>query len=364
MKITKLFTLGLLGSLLLNSCSSDDDNDFVEPTTPTEGDNGPSEPTPTEDAAYTNGVFVVNEGSQSAGTVSFLDAANTSIENNIFETVNPEMDLGMFVQSIFFDDENAYIISNGSNLITVVDRYTFELVGQVDSGLNVPYYGVVYNGKAYVSNLAGFDEGGADDYVAIINLENLEVEETVIAGFSIEEVEEDNGLIYFEGTNFGAGNSIEVFDPNTQSFTRSIPTNDALNSFEVDNNMLIALSTSKLEKIDLSTDAVISEIEFSENITGAKNLDIENGLIYFTSGTSVYQLNQDFEEEPTEALLSYESTSQFGQMYGFEVEDEFIYLSDAADFASNGTVRVYTLSGELVNEFTAGVGPNGFYFNN
>ena len=87
MKITKLFTLGLLGSLLLNSCSSDDDNNFVEPTTPTEGDNGPSEPTPTEDAAYTNGVFVVNEGSQSAGTVSFLDAANTSIENNIFETV-------------------------------------------------------------------------------------------------------------------------------------------------------------------------------------------------------------------------------------------------------------------------------------
>jgi len=347
MKITKLFTLGLVGSFLLNSCSSDDDNIST---------------TPTEDAAYANGVFVVNEGSQSSGTVSFLGADNTSIENNIFNTVN-DMDLGNFVQSMFFDENNAYIISNGSNLITVVDRNTFELVGQVDSGLNIPYYGVIYDGKAYVSNLAGFDEGGADDYVAIIDLENLEVEETIVAGFSIEEVEEDNGLIYFEGTNFGTGNSIEVFDPSSQTFTKSITTNDGLNSFEIDGSTLFALSSSKLERIDLSTDTVVSEIEFSENLTGAKNLDIENGSIYFTSGTSVYQLNQDADEEPTEALLSYESTSDFGAMYGFDVEDEFIYTSDAGDFASNGTVRVYTLSGEFVNEFTAGVGPNGFYFN-
>jgi len=349
MKITKLFTLGLVGSFLLNSCSSDDDNISTNPT-------------PTEDAAYANGVFVVNEGSQSSGTVSFLGADNTSIENNIFNTVN-DMDLGNFVQSMFFDENNAYIISNGSNLITVVDRYTFELVGQVDSGLNIPYYGVIYDGKAYVSNLAGFDEGGADDYVAIIDLENLEVEETIVAGFSIEEVEEDNGLIYFEGTNFGTGNSIEVFDPSSQTFTKSITTNDGLNSFEIDGSTLFALSSSKLERIDLSTDAVVSEIEFSENLTGAKNLDIENGSIYFTSGTSVYQLNQDADEEPTDALLSYESTSDFGVMYGFDVEDGFIYTSDGADFASNGTVRVYTLSGEFVNEFTAGVGPNGFYFN-
>jgi len=354
MKITKLFTLGLLGSLLLNSCSSDDDNDFVEPTTPT------------DDATYANGVFVVNEGSQSAGTVSFLDAANTSIENSIFETVNVDMDLGKFVQSIFFDDENAYIISNGSNLITVVDRYTFEFKGQVDSGLAIPVYGVTYNGKAYVTNLKlTYEEGYAtDDYLTVIDLETFAVENSINAGTLLGTVIEKDGLLYVEGAAYGEGNSILVFDPSSNSFIRTITTNDGLNSFQFVGNTLFALSSNKLEKIDLSTDAVISEIEFSENITGAKNLDIENGLIYFTSGTSVYQLNQDFEEEPTEALLSYESTSQFGQMYGFEVEDEFIYLSDAADFASNGTVRVYTLSGELVNEFTAGVGPNGFYFNN
>jgi len=346
MKITKAFMLGLVGSFLFNSCTTDDDD----------------MPDVIPEASYSNGVLILNEGSQSAGTVSFLDAANTSIENNIFEAVNPEMDLGMFVQSIFFDNENAYVISNGSNLITIVDRYTFELKGVVDTGLNVPLFGAVSNGKAYVSNVADFGTA-EDDFLAVIDLVNFEVEEKIVAGTYLSEVKAENGLIYVEGAAYGTGNSIEVFDPNSQSFTRSIPTNSALNSFEIAGNTLFALSSTKLERIDLSTDAVISEIEFSENITGAKNLDIEDGLIYFTSGTSVYQLNQDFEEEPTEALFSYESTSQFGQMYGFEVEDDFIYLSDAADFASNGTVRVYTISGELVNEFTAGVGPNGFYFN-
>jgi len=346
MKITNVFMLGLVGSFLLNSCTTDDDD----------------MPEVIPEGSYSNGVLVLNEGSQSAGTVSFLDAANTSIENNIFETVNPEMDLGSFVQSIFFDGENAYIISNGSNLITVVDRYTFEFKGVVDSGLNVPLFGAVSNGKAYVSNVADFSTE-EDDFLAVIDLVNLEVEETVVAGTYLSEVKVENGLIYVEGAAYGTGNSIEVFDPSSQSFTRSIPTNSTLNSFEIDGNTLFALSSTKLERIDLSTDAIVSEIEFSEDFVGVKNLDIEDGLIYFTSGTSVYQLNQDFEEEPEEALFSYESTSQFGQMYGFEVEDDFIYLSDAGDFASNGTVRVYTLSGELVNEFTAGVGPNGFYFN-
>ena len=348
MKITKLFTLGLLSSFLFNSCSNDDDN----------GTNL----TPVEDVAYANGVLVLNEGSQSAGTISYIDAENIDIENNIFENVNTGMDLGKFVQSIFFDEQHAYIISNGSNLITVVDRYTFEFIDVVDSGLNVPLYGIVTNGKAYVSNVADFATS-EDDYIAVINLESLEVENTLIAGTYISEMKEASGLIYMEGAAYGTGNSIEVFDPNSQTFIKSIPTSNSLNGFEIEGDNVYALSSTKLEKIDMNTDLVVSQIEFSENLSGAKNLDIENGLIYFTSGTSVYQLNQDFDIEPSEALLTYESTSQFGQMYGFEVEDDFIYISDAADFASNGIVRVYTLSGDLVKEFTAGVGPNNFYFN-
>lgn len=351
MKISKLFALGLFGTFLLNSCSSDDDG-FVEV------------PEENEKQAYEEGVIILNEGSQAAGTVSFLDWEFTAVENNIFATVNEDMDtdLGMFTQSIFFDEDHAYIISNGSNLITVVDRYTFEYVGIVDSGLNTPYYGVAYNGKAYVSNYAEFDNA-EDDFVAIIDLETLEVESTVVAEFNIEEVKEEDGLIFFEGTYFGAGNSIKVFDPSTNTFTGSIDTNDGLNSFEVDDNLLYALSSTQIQQIDITSGEEIWALDLPEEMQGASNLQIEDRVIYFTSGTSVYAVSETELELPTEALFSYESSSAFGAMYGFAVEDGYIYTSDGGDFASAGTIEIYTTAGDFVADFSVGVGPNSFYFN-
>ena len=68
-----------------------------------------------EEDKYDYGVIILNEGAQSSGSLSYLNEELTSIENNLFETVNPDMDLGKFLQSMFFDDANAYIISNGSN---------------------------------------------------------------------------------------------------------------------------------------------------------------------------------------------------------------------------------------------------------
>ncbi|UJH91967.1 hypothetical protein LZ575_04850 [Antarcticibacterium sp. 1MA-6-2] len=50
MKITRSFLFGMLGAFLLNSCSSDDD--IVE--------------LPEEGSEYSNGFFVLNEGSQAA----------------------------------------------------------------------------------------------------------------------------------------------------------------------------------------------------------------------------------------------------------------------------------------------------------
>ena len=345
MKITKLFTLSLIGSFLLHSCSSDDNNDIVEPTPP-------------ESAAYTNGVFVVNEGSQSTGTVSFLDAASTSIENNIFETVNPEMDLGKFVQSMFFDEDNAYIIANGSNLITVVDRYTFEYKGQVDSGLNIPYYGVVYDGKAYVTNLADFSTG-TGDFIAVIDLTSLEVEETVVAGTYLDFVDEEDGVIYVEGASFGTGNAVHAFDPATNSITKTYTTVEGVNSFEIEGEQLFALSSSQLQVFNLDSGEETYHIDFPEEVNSARNLVFENDMFYFTSGLAVYGLAETATTFPEESLFEFTDVIT---LYAFDVEDGFIWTGDAKDYASAGTVRIYNNSGELENEFEVGVNPNSFYF--
>ena len=118
--------------LMTLSCSSDDDS--------------PGQVIP--DGDFANGTLILNEGTSAGGSVSFLSQDLQEIDNSIFEDVNAGEGLGLFLQSIFFDDDKAFIISNGSNIITVVNRYTFELIGTIDSDLSVPRYGTVHNGKA------------------------------------------------------------------------------------------------------------------------------------------------------------------------------------------------------------------------
>ncbi|MBZ9728909.1 quinoprotein amine dehydrogenase [Salegentibacter sp. JZCK2] len=347
-RISKLLTMAILSGLFLNSCSSDDDAiDNIEE--------------PQAQGAFTNGFFVLNEGGSGAGSVTFIDNEFQNVEQGIYQQVNGGDDLGQFMQSIFFNEELAYIISNGSNLITVVDRYTFELVGKVDSGLQVPRYGVVENGKAYVTNLAAFDSS-TDDYVAVIDLETLEVEESIALNAPAEHIIEENGLIYVQNAVFGSGNGISVIDAASYEIVNTIKTKENLNSFQIKNGMLYALSSATLEKIDLVSGEV-SEIAIVSDAGSAANLDLEDGMIYYTIGNSVFVMEENAETAPEETLLSYSSDSQWGVMYGFEVKNGRIYIADGGDFASNSFIEVYTANGELLENIEVGVGPNGFYFN-
>ena len=54
---------------------------------------------------------------------------------------------------------------------------------------------------------------------------------------------------------------------------------------------------------------------------------------------------------------------EVNKLYAFDVEDDMIWTGDAKDYASAGAVRVYSLSGDMIHEFTVGLIPNSFYFN-
>ncbi|MBW2960604.1 YncE family protein [Mesonia aestuariivivens] len=363
MKFTKFIVGAFLGSILLSSCSDDDDftSEIDEPL-----------------GAYDNGILVLNEGG--IGTVTYISDDLQTSQQSIYQLVNDGDDIGGYAQSIFFDDDLAYIISNGSNLITVVNRYTFEIVGKVDSGLEVPRYGVVYNGKAYVTNQGDTLDGGVDDFLTIINLETLEVEQTIhmgAQGEALEFIEEEDGKLYIQKSTYNLGEKITVFNPTTNEIENTIVTNIlverdpetgeiikqlGLNSFEIENNAIYTLSGNKLEKFNLNTLALESTITFAYEGDVA-NIDIEDDQIYFTVANSVYMMSMNAEEAPAEPLFTYNTTSQWGTMYGFEVEDNRIYVAEGGDFVSDSFVEIYDLEGNLLKNITVGVGPNGFYFN-
>ncbi|WP_029033747.1 YncE family protein [Salinimicrobium terrae] len=345
MKLRRFILLLMFGSFLLNSCSEEDDPIIPEPET----------------GAYSEGLFVLNEGAQAAGTVTYISNDLEVVENEIYQATNDD-DLGTFLQSMFFNDDNAYIISNGSNLITVVDRNTFEVVGKVDSDLVVPYYAAVTGGKAYVTNINSFDTS-ADDFVAVVDLETLEVTHTINLNTAASNILEDDGFVYVQNSSFGTGNTITVINTATNAIVETIEVNDGLTDMDIENAYLYVLSSGSFETVDLTTGEVVSELIFSDEIQGFSKLDVEEGTAYLTLDNAVYSMQVGATEGPVEPIIEYSSNSQWGKMYGFEVENDRIYIGDAGDFSSNGFIQVYNVSGDLLEQIAVGVAPNGFYFN-
>ncbi len=346
MKITKLLFMALASSILFVSCSDDDDS------------NVPDLPL----GSYDNGVLIVNEGNGSAGTISFLSNDFATVGQDIYGAVNAGDGIGGYVQSIFFDGERAFIVSNGSNKITVVNRYTFELIGKIETGFDVPRYGVVVNGKAYVTNLADFADL-TDDFISVIDLSTLTIQSTIPVNAIAEKIVSENGNLYVANGSYGEGNTVTVINPASGTVESTIDVGISPNSMEEEDGFLYVLcgnytDDSKLVKINLSNNQIVSEIAM-EGLLNAQNLNIEDSKVYFTVNSDVFSQNLSSTTISTTPIF----TSTAITLYGFGVEDGKIFVGDAKDYASDGEVFIYNTSGTLQKQFSVGLIPSGFYFN-
>ena len=351
--LNKFLGLAILLALFTTSCNSDDDAIIAGQL--------PSEPL----GAYENGSFVLNEGSNaSTAGVDFLSDEGV-LTQDVFRIENPNEDeVGLFLQNIFFDDTRAFIISGGTNSVTVVNRFTFKYITTIDTNLDNPRYGVVANGKAYVTNQAGFSSG-SDDFVTLIDLNNFTTS-SVIIGDYVDRITFAGDKVVIANGAFGSGNAVTFLNTSNNSLvTLNLGSGNSPNSLIAVNNNVYALTGSnKFFEIDANTSTLTNTTDIPAAINGVKNLQVENDEVYFTAGTSVYNFGLGDTTISTTPLLTYNSTSQFGAMYGFSVSGNSILIGDAGDFASAGTFFKYTTSGTLVNDYTAsGVGPNGFYKN-
>ena len=316
--------------------------------------------------SYDNGVLVLNEGG--IGEITYASNDLETIQNDVFETVNgTTQNLGSYAQSLFFNGDRAYIISNGSNKITVVNRYSFEYIATISTGMQIPRYGVAYNGKAYVTNMNDY-LSSTDDFITVINLADFSVETPIPVNDIAEKLIEVGGKLYVSSGAFGMGDKISVVDTSSKTVVASIPVGVSPNSIEEKNGKIYVLcgsftSDSKIVKIDPTTNVVTSEILFADTIENAQNLDIESNAAYFSAGAKIYKTALDADFIADVPLATVSSTSPYIG-YGFGVKGNRIFIREAAaDFTSFGKVFVYSTTGTAVSQFGAGLGPNGFYFN-
>lgn len=345
----KLLFLSLAATFFI-ACSSDDDA-----------------PTPYEPGEYENGILVSNEGpfGNGTGTVSFISSDFTVTQQHIYRTVNGT-DLGNVVQSIGFTDQNAYIVVNNSHKIMIANRYTFESVDSITTGLENPRFFVTNDAvRGYVSNW-GDPIDTTDDFIAVVDLTTNDVVSEIPVSFGPEKMVFENGKLYVAHQGgYGQNNLISVISGNTLQNT--ITVGDVPNSMVENDDVLYVLcggnpaytgneTAGSLVKIDMNTNQIIQTLTFGAT-DHPGGLTEDEGTLFYNLNGKVYKLSLTSSTLPGTEILN-------GFFYAMEARDGKLYATDAGDYVSNGKLLVYDLAtNQEIQNITVGIIPGGIYFN-
>lgn len=356
MKFSKLVLVALVSSVFFISCT-DDDNNIEAPL-----------------GSYDKGALILNQGGFGKGnaSVSYLSEDFVTQQNNIFSLVNPTITLGDTGQDIGLYQNLAFIVLNESNKIEVVNRYTMAHVATVSTGLDNPRYIAFSNGKGFVTN---WGDGGStsDDYVAVLNLSTYTVSSTISVAEGPEKIVENNNKLYVAHIGgWGYGKTISVINAVNNTLTTTINVGDVPNSLEINNGNLYVICGGKpsyapaetagsFVKINLANNTVLSTINFPAK-THPSNLDIVDANVFYTVDSAIYKSTLSATTLPTTSLFTTTAQGVYG-VYSFAVKNNKIYVGDAGDYNSNGKIYVYSSTGTLEKDYTVGVIPAGFYFN-
>jgi len=343
MKINKLLVLALLITAFFTSCDNTDDD---LPLPEIEGD-------------YAGGILISHEGTftDGVGSISFISKDYQIVENNVFSNVN-ERTLGTIAQSMAFNGDLAYIIVNVSNQIEVVNRYTFESVATIDTGLSNPRYMAISNGKGYVTNWGDFTPSD-DDYLAVIDLTSNTVIDTINTSYLPEEIVAQGNKVYVATGIFGNGDKVDVINTETDVLEESITVGNSPNSLQLDNQGdLWVLSSENLIEINTSNDEISKAISLNASITSPSKLNFDNEVLYIYSGGSVYKMDE------TASILPTDSEIDGVNFYDMRVKDGKLYGLDAKDFARDGDLIIYDLNTNTeIEKITLNIIPGEVYFN-
>lgn len=320
---------------------------------------------------FQNGLLITNEGpfNNGFGTVSFLNNTFTEIENDIFQTVNND-NLGNIVQSLGFNGNDAYIVANVSNRITVVDRFTFVETDRIETGLENPRYFEAINGTGYVSNW-GDPLDPSDDYIAIIDLSSNTVTATIPVGEGPERMLYNGDKLYvlLRG-GFGQNNSVVVINPDTNSIITEIEVGLVPDSLALsEDGSLWVLSSGgsafsgnetsgQFDRINTTTDQVMQTFAYTNN-EHPSFLNIIGNEVFYYLNSGVFSANAlDFTIPPVPDF----TTPVLWNM--FLPDNRTLIGCNAGDFASNGAIHIYdVLTTEELAAIEVGIIPGNIYIN-
>jgi hypothetical protein len=330
-----------------------------------------SEDTPK--GAYSNGIFVVNEGVffGNNASLSFIDTDKNIGIDSVFATENGSP-LGDTFQSMEIVDDQAYLVVNVSSKIEVIDRNTGKSISTIQGEFDSPrYFAAINSSKAYVTNWGNaFGVPSTPPMISIVDLKTNAVSGSIEAKSGAEDI------VAFADKAFVSNSFIQeisVYDTQTDALVSSIDTapHSPKQMLLDKNNKLWVITFSfdanftntpsgELLRIDPLSGTIEQRISLEAGVVGVKgrlSINQSGDKLYYLFGNGLYELDITATSAPSSPLIS-------GNFYGVGIDGNGNIYCSEADFSipENNKIKKYSNSGQFMSEYSSGIGANGFAF--
>jgi len=323
----------------------------------------------TVNGAFSNGIFVVNEGpfQNGTGTITYFNPDSNLVKQDIFETVNGRP-LGNIAQNMSVYNGKAYIVVNNAGTVEVVDVATFKSEGTITNLINPSQFLVIDDKKAYVSDWVG--------HIAVVDLTTNTVTKTIPAGTGPDMMVKSGNYVYVANSGgLSIDSTITIIDFFTDKVVKEIIVGDAPSGLAADGNGKIWVlckgagfagwpqpgdTPGKLVRINPDSQTVEYTYTFPSVGDHPEKLVInrQKSILYFLFNNGIYNLNIALDKTTPEELVS-----RYFYSLGYENKTGYLYASDPKDFMSNGLVfRIKAEDGSIIDSIQSGIVPRAFAF--
>ncbi len=332
---------------------------------------------PPEVTDYSQGIYIVNEGSFQAnnGSISYYDPLDGLIINGIFEAANGRA-LGDVIQSFAtVGDTTGFIVVNGSAKLEVVDLRTFKTIAEPVPVDYPRYFLPVTTEKGYLTG------GSLQGYIYQLDLYDFKIKDSIEVGKGPETMAQLNDMVYVANSG-GWGIDSTIYCINTLNnkvndtiYIGKVPVDLV---FDGSDNLWAYCKGQAVYSWDPPYDLI------SETDAMLQKIDIRHGTVLWqgivgragdytatppriaasADGESIYYLRPDGVYRIGAGIPAIQGTPLItGNFYGMDVNpgDGNIYTFEAS-FTGNGTMKIFNESGTLLSEGTVGIAPNGAVF--
>lgn len=330
-----------------------------------------------EKGSDAKGVIVVNEGNFGSGdgSISLYSEDSASVANNVVKNANGGMEIGATVQSLFAHDGVGYAVCNTPDKIEFISMADFTYLANPETEISTPRYMAVVGDIGYITCWGPYGENFTlpDSYVAVLDLTTRKIIDTLECGSGAEGIIASGETLYVANSY---DSTVTVIDLEHET-SSIIKLNAAPLHFVNDGSGSLWVTVGTYYGKYAEENVGLQEIKISDNSLGnfvqIANLDGNGKMAIDAKGDYIYVLTAEpYPSSATEVFKFDVNTKTLGStafisgenFYGLGVnpESDNVYIGDSNGFAGSGKIHVYDAAGNLVDDQTVSVAPNGFVF--